>query len=95
MPQVSSSISFNGLNCKSNGDSSLAHQAGGACYNHGRLHEAAASSKQRIRWTTELHDLFLDAVKALGGPESKTLLSFYSLENFNAFSFPMLNSFHC
>ncbi|CAK7345866.1 unnamed protein product [Dovyalis caffra] len=38
-----------------------------------RLHEAATSQKQRIRWTTELHDRFVDAVKALGGPDDKSI----------------------
>jgi hypothetical protein len=39
-----------------------------------RLPEAATSQKQRIRWTTELHDLFVDAVKSLGGPDGESLV---------------------
>eukprot|EP00250_Pteridium_aquilinum_P008507 c18001_g1_i1 orf=638-1561(-) len=33
---------------------------------------AAASSKQRLRWTTELHDRFVEAVTQLGGPDRAT-----------------------
>lgn len=29
------------------------------------------SSKERLKWTQELHDLFEKAVSQLGGPESK------------------------
>lgn len=30
------------------------------------------ASKQRLRWTHELHDRFVDAVAQLGGPDSKS-----------------------
>lgn len=33
---------------------------------------AAASSKQRLRWTSELHDRFVEAVTQLGGPDRAT-----------------------
>lgn len=31
------------------------------------------SSKQRLRWTHELHERFVDAVAQLGGPDRKFL----------------------
>lgn len=30
-----------------------------------------AASRQRLRWTNELHERFVDAVTQLGGPDSK------------------------
>ncbi|KAJ9167535.1 hypothetical protein P3X46_022181, partial [Hevea brasiliensis] len=70
--QVSSSIPVNDLDCMKKYHSSIAQKADSVYFNNGLLHEAATSSKQRIRWTTELHDLFLSAVKTLGGPEIAT-----------------------
>ena len=31
------------------------------------------ASRQRLRWTNELHERFVDAVTQLGGPDSKCL----------------------
>lgn len=50
--------------------SSSAQMDGGTPSTH-RLPEASASHKQRIRWTTQLHDLFVDAVNVLGGPDGE------------------------
>lgn len=39
------------------------------------------ASRQRLRWTHELHERFVDAVTQLGGPESKCLfLQFHQLK---------------
>ncbi|KAI5557846.1 hypothetical protein BDE02_18G130700 [Populus trichocarpa] len=51
-----------------------------------RLPEAATSQKQRIRWTTELHDLFVDAVKSLGGPDVATPKSILGIMNVKGLS---------
>ncbi|WCJ34650.1 Homeodomain-like superfamily protein [Euphorbia peplus] len=40
--------------------------------NNGEEMKSNLHNKQRIRWTTELHDLFLDAIQTLGGPEFAT-----------------------
>ncbi|CAI0628251.1 unnamed protein product [Linum tenue] len=50
--------------------------------------EAASCHKQRIRWTTELHDLFLGAVRTLGGPEvatPKRILSLMDVKGLNIY----------
>lgn len=31
---------------------------------------AGGTGKQRLRWTSELHDRFVDAITQLGGPDS-------------------------
>ena len=35
------------------------------------------ASKQRLRWTNELHERFVDAVGQLGGPDRKPLNYFF------------------
>nr|XP_011468444.1 PREDICTED: protein PHR1-LIKE 1-like [Fragaria vesca subsp. vesca] len=34
--------------------------------------DASAGNKERLRWTQELHDMFVDAVTKLGGPDRAT-----------------------
>lgn len=37
------------------------------------------ASKQRLRWTNELHERFVNAVAQLGGPDSESPLSLFVL----------------
>lgn len=39
----------------------------------GGNNSSSLASKQRLRWTNELHERFVDAVAQLGGPDSKFL----------------------
>lgn len=40
--------------------------------NGGRnLNNSTLASRQRLRWTHELHECFVDAVSQLGGPDSE------------------------
>lgn len=39
----------------------------------GGNNNASLASKQRLRWTNDLHERFVDAVAQLGGPDSKFL----------------------
>lgn len=40
------------------------------------------SGKQRLRWTSDLHNRFVDAIAQLGGPDSKySLLSIFFLKH--------------
>ncbi|PRQ42932.1 putative transcription factor MYB-HB-like family [Rosa chinensis] len=34
--------------------------------------DASAGNKERLRWTQELHDMFVEAVTKLGGPDRAT-----------------------
>lgn len=36
-----------------------------------RSNGSAAAGKERLRWTQDLHDRFVQAVERLGGPDSK------------------------
>lgn len=38
-----------------------------------RSDDGSATHKERLRWTQQLHDLFVEAVNRLGGPDSKSL----------------------
>lgn len=41
----------------------------------------ANNSKQRLRWTHELHERFVDAVAQLGGPDREYFPPFWLAEN--------------
>lgn len=36
----------------------------------GSINNSTLTSRQRLRWTSELHERFVDAVTQLGGPDS-------------------------
>lgn len=38
---------------------------------NGANNASSLASKQRLRWTHELHERFVDAVAQLGGPDSE------------------------
>lgn len=35
---------------------------------------SATTGKERLRWTQQLHDRFVEAVNRLGGPDSKSFI---------------------
>lgn len=43
---------------------------------NGVNNSASLASKQRLRWTHELHERFVDAVAQLGGPDSEFIFMF-------------------
>jgi len=43
---------------------------------------SGGSGKQRLRWTSDLHDRFVDAITQLGGPDSGYFFSILRLKNF-------------
>ncbi|KAJ0031190.1 hypothetical protein Pint_13861 [Pistacia integerrima] len=88
-PQVSA-VPVIGLDYnRNNFGSSVAHVEGYNIQSNHQLPEAAGAQKQRIRWTTELHELFIDAVDKLGGPDSATPKGVLMLMNVNG-----LNIYH-
>lgn len=52
------------------GASTMDHSNGGNNVNN----NPSLASKQRLRWTHELHERFIDAVAQLGGPDRKLYL---------------------
>lgn len=45
----------------------------GVSYNGGKnITNSPLSSRQRLRWTNDLHERFVDAVSQLGGPDRAT-----------------------
>ncbi|KAM7525335.1 hypothetical protein LguiA_015237 [Lonicera macranthoides] len=71
VPSSSSLVHNNGIghgqqsNC---GGSTMESMSGGDSMNN----NASLASKQRLRWTHELHERFVDAVAQLGGPDRAT-----------------------
>lgn len=45
---------------------------------------SAGAGKQRLRWTSDLHDRFVDAITQLGGPDSGYFL-FYCIVLYSTF----------
>ena len=78
VPSSSSLVHNNGIelgqqsNC---GRSTMESMSGGDSMNN----NASLASKQRLRWTHELHERFVDAVAQLGGPDSE--ISYFCLAN--------------
>ncbi|KAK8630294.1 hypothetical protein V6N13_079092 [Hibiscus sabdariffa] len=60
------------LGCRRNHLSSVLHIDGSNMHSMNQHPDVVAGHKQRIRWIPELHELFLNAVDQLGGPESAT-----------------------
>lgn len=59
----SSLVRSNSFHCPDSGPGTLDPNNGGSNVNPG------LTSKQRLRWTHELHERFVDAVAQLGGPD--------------------------
>lgn len=55
---------------------------GGGNNNLNNSNNSNLASKQRLRWTNELHERFVDAVAQLGGPDSK-FVSFFIFSSYN------------
>lgn len=60
--------------CRAQGDEQLTAVAAGSGGPTGNSAPTGGSGKQRLRWTSELHDSFVEAIAQLGGPESAYLL---------------------
>jgi hypothetical protein len=48
--------------------------AGTVAPHNGGSNNPNMAARQRLRWTNELHERFVEAVTQLGGPDSKSLL---------------------
>lgn len=50
---------------------------GSAVKNSTPASSGGGAGKQRLRWTSDLHDRFVDAIAQLGGPDSGYFILFY------------------
>ncbi|KAK8604078.1 hypothetical protein V6N13_096541 [Hibiscus sabdariffa] len=83
-PQVSS---IHQLGCKRK-HLSVVNMDGSNMHSMNQHPDVVAAHKQRIRWTPELHQLFLNAVDRLGGPGSatpKNILDCMNVEGLNIY----------
>lgn len=67
---------------KAQGDEHLATVAASGGPSGGNSVPAGGNGKQRLRWTSDLHDRFVDAIAQLGGPDSGFLI--FSLELYSS-----------
>lgn len=58
--------------------SPVKNPASSAAAPSGSASASAGAGKQRLRWTSDLHDRFVDAITQLGGPDSGYFL-FYCI----------------
>ncbi|KAE8692837.1 RNA-binding family protein, putative isoform 1 [Hibiscus syriacus] len=87
-PQVSPVPGIHQLGCKRKLLSSAVDMDCCNTYSMNQHPNVVAANKQRIRWIPELHELFLNAVDQLGGPESatpKNILNLMNVEGLNIY----------
>ncbi|KAE8673603.1 RNA-binding family protein, putative isoform 1 [Hibiscus syriacus] len=87
-PQISSVPGIHQLGCKRKLLSSAVNMDGCNTHLMNQHPNVVAANKQRIRWIPELHELFLNAVDRLGGPESatpKNILNLMNVEGLNIY----------
>ncbi|GMI74226.1 hypothetical protein HRI_001091900 [Hibiscus trionum] len=87
-PHVSAIPGIHQLGCKGNHLSSVVNMDGSNMHPMNQHSDVVAAHKQRIRWIPELHELFLNAVDQLGGPESatpKNILNRMNVEGLNIY----------
>ncbi|KAL1085056.1 hypothetical protein V6Z11_D08G023900 [Gossypium hirsutum] len=85
-PQVSSDQGIHQLGFKRNHVTSIVNMDGYIHSMNQQHTDAMAAHKQRIRWIPELHELFLNAVDQLGGPDCATPKNILKLMNVEGLS---------
>ncbi|KAG4186024.1 hypothetical protein ERO13_A08G016600v2 [Gossypium hirsutum] len=85
-PQVSSDQGIHQLGFKRNHVTSVVNMDGYIHSMNQQYTDAMAAHKQRIRWIPELHELFLNAVDQLGGPDCATPKNILKLMNVEGLS---------